>query len=146
MSAKIVTCPNCQHRNRVPAAAQGSPRCGNCHKPLPWIVDAGDNDFAEVVEKATIPVLVDLWAPWCGPCRMVSPVLEQLATEKAGEVKLVKVNADEAPQLSQRFEVRSIPTLMVFRNGQVVEKQIGAAPAQVLRPWLEGALHKEPAS
>jgi thioredoxin 2 len=146
VNTSIVTCPNCQHRNRVPAAAQGTPRCGNCHKPLPWIVDAGDNEFAEVVEQSTIPVLVDLWAPWCGPCRMVSPVLEQLATEMAGEVKLVKVNADEAPRLSQRFEVRSIPTLMVFRNGQVVDKQIGAAPAQVLRPWLENALHKEPAS
>jgi thioredoxin 2 len=143
---KVVTCPNCQRRNRVPAAAKGTPRCGNCQRPLPWIVDAGDNDFAEVVEQADLPVLVDLWAPWCGPCRMVSPVLEQLATEKAGQVKLVKVNADEAPGLSQRFEVRSIPTLMVFRHGQVVATQIGAAQASVLRPWLEGALAKEPAS
>jgi thioredoxin 2 len=142
----IVTCPNCQHRNRVPAAAAGVPRCGHCKKPLPWIVDAGDNDFAEVVEQATIPVLVDLWAPWCGPCRRVSPVLEQLATEKAGEFKLVKVNADDAPQLSQRFSVRSIPTLLVLRNGQVVAEQIGAASATALRPWLEGAIHKEPAS
>lgn len=143
---KVVTCPNCQKRNRVPAAADGTPRCGNCKKALPWIVDAGDGDFAEIVEQASLPVLVDLWAPWCGPCRMVSPVLEQLATEKVGEIKLVKVNADEAPQLSQRFEVRSIPTLMVLRHGQVVAKQIGAAPATVLRPWLEGALSKESAS
>ncbi|MFC6160274.1 thioredoxin TrxC [Kribbella jiaozuonensis] len=142
---KVVTCPNCQRRNRVPAAAEGAPRCGNCQRPLPWIVDAGDNDFAEIVEQASLPVLVDLWAPWCGPCRMVSPVLEQLATEKAGQLKLVKVNADEAPGLSQRFEVRSIPTLMVFRHGQVVATQIGAAQASVLRPWLEGALAKEPA-
>jgi len=113
---------------------------------LPWIVDAGDNDFAEVAEQATVPVLVDVWAPWCGPCRMVSPVLEQLATEKAGELKLVKVNADEAPQISQRFGVQAIPTLLVLRNGQVVAQQVGAAPAQVLRPWLEDAMHKEPAS
>jgi thioredoxin 2 len=77
---------------------------------------------------------------------MVSPVLEQLATEKAGEVKLVKINADEAPVLSQRFNVRSIPTLMVFRDGKVAAEQIGAAPAHVLRPWLEDALRKEPAS
>jgi len=143
---KVVTCPNCQRRNRVPAAAEGTPRCGNCQKPLPWIVDAGDNDFAEIVEQASVPVLVDLWAPWCGPCRMVSPVLEQLATEKAGQMKLVKVNADEAPELSQRFEVRSIPTLLVLRHGQVVATQIGAAQATVLRPWLEGALAKEAAS
>lgn len=142
----IVSCPNCGHKNRVPPSGKGTPRCGNCHKPLPWIVDAGDNDFAEVAEQATVPVLVDVWAPWCGPCRMVSPVLEQLATEKAGELKLVKVNADEAPQISQRFGVQAIPTLLVLRNGQVVAQQVGAAPAQVLRPWLEDAMHKEPAS
>ncbi|MFF0341269.1 thioredoxin TrxC [Kribbella sp. NPDC004875] len=142
---KIVTCPNCQTRNRVPAAAEGTPRCGHCQRPLPWIVDAGDKDFAEVVEQASLPVLVDLWAPWCGPCRMVSPVLEQLATEKAGQLKLVKVNADEAPGLSQRFDVRSIPTLMVFRQGQVVAAQVGAAQASALRPWLEDAMAKEPA-
>ena len=141
-----VQCPHCGRRNRVPAAAEGTPRCGQCKNPLPWMVDAGDNDFAEVVEQASIPVLVDLWAPWCGPCRMVSPVLEQLATEKAGEVKLVKINADEAPALSQRFNVRSIPTLLVFRDGKVAAEQVGAAPAHVLRPWLEDALHKEPAS
>lgn len=142
----VVTCPNCQRRNRVPAAAEGTPRCGNCQRPLPWIVDAGDNDFTEVVEQASLPVLVDLWAPWCGPCRRVSPVLEQLATEKAGQMKLVKINADEAPKLSQRFDIRSIPTLLVLRNGAVVATQIGAASAPALRPWLEEALAKEAAS
>jgi thioredoxin 2 len=146
MTTKVVTCPNCRHRNRVPAAAEGSPRCGNCHQALPWIVDAGDKDFFEVVEQATIPVLVDLWAPWCGPCRRVSPVLEQLATEKAGDVKLVKVNADEAPELSRRFTVQSIPTLLVLHGGQVVAEQIGAASATALRPWLEDAMHKAVAS
>lgn len=143
MTAKVVTCPNCRHRNRVPAAAPGSPRCGNCRRPLPWIVDAGDNDFAEVVEQATIPVLVDLWAAWCGPCRRVSPVLEQLAVEKAGVLKLVKVDADKAVELSRRFNVQSIPTLLVLRGGQVVAKQVGAAAATALRPWLEDAIHKE---
>jgi thioredoxin 2 len=141
----IVTCPNCQHRNRVPAAAQGVPRCGKCRQPLPWIVDAGDKDFAEVVEQGTIPVLVDLWAPWCGPCRLVSPILEQLAIERAGEIKLVRVNADEAPELSRRFNIASIPTLLVLRQGQVVAERIGAAPATALRPWLEDAIKKTPA-
>ncbi|TCC50372.1 thioredoxin TrxC [Kribbella pittospori] len=141
-----VECPHCGKRNRVPAVAEGTPHCGQCKNLLPWIVDAGDDDFAEVVEQSGIPVLVDLWAPWCGPCRMVSPVLEHLAAEKAGQVKLVKINADEATVLSQRFNVRSIPTLMVFRDGKVVAEQIGAAQAHVLRPWLEEALHKEPAS
>jgi thioredoxin 2 len=88
------------------------------------------------VEAATIPVLVDMWAPWCGPCRMVSPVLEQLAGEFAGSLKLVKVNADEAPGLSQRFEVLAIPTLILFERGKVVDTQVGAAPAAVLRKWV----------
>ena len=135
-----VTCPNCGRRNRVPAAAQGTPRCGECKKSLPWIVDAGDNDFAEVVERATIPVLVDLWAPWCGPCRQVSPALERLAADLAGKVKLVKVNVDAAPKLSERFTVQAVPTLMVLRDGQVVARQAGAAPVDVLRRWVDEAL------
>jgi thioredoxin 2 len=124
----------------VPAAATGTPRCGNCHQPLPWIADATDDDFTEIVEKSTIPVLVDLWAPWCGPCRMVSPALEQLAAEYAGRVKLVKVNVDDTPRLSQRFSVQAVPTLLVVRGGQVVARQAGAAPAAALRTWLDQSL------
>jgi thioredoxin 2 len=106
------------------------------------VVDAGDSDFAEIADHATLPVVVDVWAPWCGPCRMVTPVLEQLATEMAGQIKLVKVNADEAPRLSRRFEAQAIPTLLVMKNGQIVEKQVGATPAHVLRTWLQEALDK----
>ncbi|TDW93418.1 thioredoxin [Kribbella pratensis] len=138
--AEIISCPHCGQKNRVQATGDGKPVCGKCGKPLPWVVNAGDQDFAKVVEQSRIPVLVDVWAPWCGPCRMVSPVLEQLATEKAGDIKLVKINADDAPELSRRFDIRSIPTLMVFRSGEAVATQIGAAPAAVLRPWLEDAL------
>ena len=142
MPGDVVRCENCGRRNRVPAAATGTPRCGNCHQPLPWIVDAGDEDFAEVAERASVPVLVDLWAPWCGPCRMVSPALVQLAGEMAGRLKLVKVNVDEAPKLQQRYGVQAIPTLMVLRKGQVVARQAGAAPAPALRAWLEQALQR----
>jgi thioredoxin 2 len=140
MPADLVRCENCGRRNRVPAAAAGTPRCGNCHQPLPWIVDAGDEDFAEVAERASVPALIDLWAPWCGPCRMVSPALEQLATEMAGRLKLVKVNVDESPKLQQRFGVQAIPTLLVLRGGAVAARQTGAAPAAALRTWLEQAL------
>ena len=140
MAAGLVTCANCGRRNRVPAAAGGTPRCGNCHQPLPWIVDAGDDDFAEVAERSSVPALIDLWAPWCGPCRMVSPALEQLATEMAGRLKLVKVNVDESPKLQQRFGVQAIPTLLVLREGAVAARQTGAAPAAALRTWLEQAL------
>ncbi|WP_425435694.1 thioredoxin [Mycetocola miduiensis] len=96
-----------------------------------------------MADKATIPVLVDVWAPWCGPCRMVSPALEQMATELAGKLKLVKVNADEAPEVSRRFEVQAIPTLVLMHHGQVVDKQIGAAPAGALRSWLTKHLPAE---
>lgn len=137
---EIITCPNCGRRNRVPAAAPGIPRCGNCHQPLPWIANAGDDTFAEVAEAAPVPVIVDLWAPWCGPCRMVSPALAQVAADLAGQVKLAKVNVDESPKLAQRFGVQAIPTLMVLRNGQVAARRAGAAPAADLRKWVETAI------
>jgi thioredoxin 2 len=145
MSESIVTtCAHCGKKNRMPVAAAGTPRCGNCHQPLPWIVDAGDADFAQVVDAATVPVLLDLWAPWCGPCRMVSPALENLARERAGSLKLVKVDVDRAPGVARRFEAQSIPTLVVLRRGKVVAHQVGAAPEDALRRWLESALVSSP--
>jgi thioredoxin 2 len=87
-----------------------------------------------------VPVLVDLWAPWCGPCRMVSPALEQIAAELAGQLKLVKVNVDNSPRLQQRFSVQSIPTLLLLRGGQVAARQVGAVPASQLRSWVEQTL------
>jgi thioredoxin 2 len=143
--SKVVVCPNCSTKNRVPPAAGGAPRCGNCQNLLPWVVDTSDADFTSVADDSTIPVLVDVWAPWCGPCRTVSPALEQLATELAGKLKLVKVNADEAPEVSRRFEVQAIPTLVLMHLGQVVDKQIGAAPVPALRSWLTEHLPKEEA-
>jgi thioredoxin 2 len=140
MADELIRCPHCGRRNRVPAVAAGTPRCGNCHQALPWIVNSGDDSFAEVAEKSTVPVLVDLWAPWCGPCRMVSPALEQLAAERAGRMKLVKVNVDESPRLQQRFGIQSIPTLMLLRDGQLVARQVGAAPADTLRTWIDQSL------
>jgi thioredoxin 2 len=107
---------------------------------LPWIVEADDGSFSAVVDDATVPVLVDLWAPWCGPCRMVSPVLESLARDVAGRVKLVKVNVDESPAIAQRFDARGIPMLLVLHRGQKIADHVGAAPEQTLRPWLERAL------
>lgn len=140
MSNEVIECPNCGRRNRVPAAAAGIPRCGNCHRPLPWIADAGDDTFAEVAEAASVPVVVDLWAPWCGPCRMVSPALEQIAAQLAGRVKLVKVNVDDSPKVQQRFGANAIPTLMVMRQGQVAARRAGAAPGSDLRAWIEAAI------
>ena len=140
MPAELIRCRHCGRRNRVLAAAAGIPRCGNCHQPLPWIADAVDDTFAEVAEAAPVPVVVDLWAPWCGPCRMVSPALAQVATELAGQVKLVKVNVDDSPKIQQRFEVQAIPTLIALRQGQVAARRSGAAPAADLRAWIEAAI------
>jgi thioredoxin 2 len=140
MAAKIVQCSSCGRKNRVPAAANGVPRCGNCHSPLPWIAEATDDDFAEVAEKATVPVVVDLWATWCGPCRMVSPALEQVATDMAGRLKLVKADVDKSPKLSERFAVQAVPTLLLMDHGQVISRQAGAAPAPAIRTWVETAI------
>ena len=140
MTAGLVRCGHCGQANRVPAAAAGTPRCGKCHQALPWIADADDSTFGEVAEAAKIPVVVDLWAPWCGPCRTVSPALEQLASDLAGKVKLVKVNVDTSPQTSQRFGVQAIPTLLVLRRGQVTARQTGAVPLAALRTWVDSAL------
>jgi thioredoxin 2 len=140
MADELIRCAHCGRRNRVPAVAAGTPRCGNCHQPLPWIVNSSDDTFAEVAEKGSVPVLVDMWAPWCGPCRMVSPALEQLAAERAGRLKLVKVNVDESPRLQQRFGIQSIPTLMLIRDGELIARQAGAAPVEALRAWLDQSL------
>ena len=141
-TSEVIKCPVCGKKNRVPAAASGIPQCGNCHSPLPWIADAGDDGYRDVVEESSLPVLVDLWAPWCGPCHLVSPALEQLANDFAGKVKLVKINVDESPSISQRFGVQGIPTLLVTRKGEVIARQTGAAPESTLRTWLEDALSK----
>ncbi len=140
MDTTVIPCPNCATNNRVPAAATGKPRCAKCRTWLPWIADANDRNFGEIAERAPVPVLVDLWATWCGPCRTVSPVLEQLARERAGRLKLVKVDVDAAPHLSQRFSVQAVPTLLLLDHGQVLARQAGAAPVAALRTWVDNAL------
>ncbi|MEU9046994.1 MULTISPECIES: thioredoxin [unclassified Kitasatospora] len=139
-SVRTVACVNCGRTNRVPAAAEGRPRCGNCRASLPWIAEADDADFGEVAEQADLPVLVDLWASWCGPCRMVSPALEQVAKDLAGRIKLVKVDIDKSPNLAQRFEVQAVPTLLILDHGRPVARQTGAAPANALRQWVDRSL------
>ena len=137
MEPQTIRCEHCGRVNRIPPAGEGRPTCGNCHRPIPWIAEAGDTDFADVAEKSSLLVLVDLWAPWCGPCRMVSPALEQVVKELAGLVKLVKVNVDSAPNTSQRFTVQAVPTLLLLDKGRVIARQDGALPVQALREWVE---------
>ncbi len=136
----VVPCPGCGARNRVPSTARGTVRCSKCSTPLPWVVDAGDHDVDAATDSTKIAVLVDLWAPWCGPCRQVSPLLEQLAVERAGRLKLVKVNVDESPRTQARFGVQAIPTLLLFRGGREVGRHQGALPLPQLRSWLDGLI------
>jgi thioredoxin 2 len=137
--AAIVPCSACGKKNRVPAVAAGSPVCAVCKTALPWLVDA-TADTVDAVLDTRVPVVVDLWAPWCGPCRMVAPVLEQIATERAGHLKVVKVNVDELPQVSARYGVQGIPTLLLLDHGREIGRQVGAAPAPALNRWLDAHL------
>jgi thioredoxin 2 len=129
----------------VPAVAPGVPRCANCHTALPWLTSAGDGDFEEVAGRSTLPVLVDLWAPWCGPCRVVEPGVERPARSLAGRLKAVKVNVDEAPRAAERLGVQGIPTLVLLRDGREVARQVGAVPPPALLRWAEEAI-AEPAT
>ncbi len=123
----ILTCANCGTKNSITPSERGAPHCGNCGKPLPWVVDANEATF-QVETKASPTIVVDLWAPWCGPCRFVSPILEDLAREHAGRLKIVKVNVDENQGLAVRYDAMSIPTMVVLRDGEVVDRIVGALP------------------
>jgi thioredoxin 2 len=140
----VVSCPHCGRGNRIAPGAEGIPRCGNCHHALPWVVDATSATFGEEI-RASIPVLVDFWAPWCGPCRMVSPAVERLAVELAGRLKVVKVNTDEAPDVAGRYAVQGIPLLVLLRDGAEVDRRVGAHPEDALRAWLTPQAGDEPA-
>ena len=111
-------CAECGKKNRIRPAERGSPHCGSGGKPLPWLVNATDATFAYEA-RSSVAVLVDLWAPWCGPCRVIGPMLENLATEYAGRIKVVKFNVDENPEVATQLGIRSIPTLMLFKNGEL---------------------------
>ncbi|MEA2287356.1 MAG: thioredoxin 2 [Solirubrobacteraceae bacterium] len=132
----IVTCPNCGTKNRVASAQEGVPRCGNCHNALPWIVESDAESFDRDI-ASTLLVLVDFWAPWCGPCRMVSPVVERVGTELAGRLKVVKLNVDEAPAIAGRYQVQGIPLLVLHRDGQEIDRLVGAVGEPQLRGWLD---------
>ena len=141
--AEVIKCPSCGANNRVPAEKlrEGlEPVCGRCKTPLsasthPIIVT--DANFSEEVERSPLPVLLDMWAPWCGPCRMIAPIVEQLATELAGRVRVAKLNTDENRMTASRFGVRSIPTLLVLKDGREIDRLVGAMPKQEILRRLQ---------
>src|SRR6266853_5455578 len=149
----IQTCPRCGAKNRVDerAASVNQAVCVKCGEKLPPINAAAANGKPQVVTDSTfasevlnasasVPVLVDCWAPWCTPCRVIAPVLDQLAAESGGRYKIAKLNVDENPGISAQFQIRSIPTMLIFKHGKVVDQIGGAVPKQTIEARLGSQL------
>jgi thioredoxin 2 len=144
--AVLIRCPGCGATNRVPrekVAVGLHPRCGRCKQRLTVHLEpvtVTDTTFAADVERSPLPVLVDAWAPWCGPCRTIAPVIEELASELAGRVRVAKLNVDENPMTAARFRLQSIPTLLVLAGGREIDRLVGVQPKSEILRRLERAM------
>jgi thioredoxin 2 len=142
MSATQINCPHCFATNRVPQERLGDrPQCGKCKRPLftgkPMVLTPGN--VAATLDKNDIPVLVDCWAPWCGPCKSFAPIFEQAAAQLEPRVRLAKLDTEAVPSLGQRWNIRSIPTLILFKQGKEVQRIAGAMSLPQLQQWLKQA-------
>lgn len=138
-----VVCPHCDATNRIAAVRLGQrPKCGSCHHPLftGHPIELSSDSFERHVGRGDLPVVVDFWAPWCGPCKMMAPAFEQAARELEPEVRLAKINTDQEQALGARFGIRSIPTLALFSDGREVARQAGAMGAPDIVRWVTSRL------
>jgi thioredoxin 2 len=140
MDSVLVRCPTCQVQNRVPQVKIGQrAKCGKCGATFTATenihsrpVAVTNANFSEEVLRSPLPVLVDIWAPWCGPCRMIAPTIEELAQEFAGRLKVVKLNSDENRSIASQYQIQGIPTILFLKNGELVDRVVGAVPKQHL--------------
>jgi len=133
-----IVCPHCDGVNRVPSAKlNGQPACGKCKKPLfdAHPVELGSSNFVQHIDRNDIPVLVDFWAPWCGPCRMMTPAFVQAAQQLEPGMRLAKLNTEEAQELGAHYNIRSIPTLALFKGGREIARQAGAMDVGGIVRW-----------
>lgn len=139
----IIRCTKCGAKNRVPEnRISESPKCGKCGTTLVLEifdspVNVTDNDFHREVMQSSIPVLVDCWAPWCGPCRAVAPILDDLAKTYRGRLKITKINVDENPETGSKYRIQSIPTMLFVKNGNLVDQVTGALPKEALEARIK---------
>jgi len=139
MNAQHVVCPQCGAVNRIPQERMGTGKCGQCGAALfpGTAIVLTDENFNRQIARNDLPVLVDFWATWCGPCRMMAPIFEQLAAQKKSVLRVGKLETDQAPQTSARFAIRSIPTLILFKSGREIARTTGAIPLPDLTRWLQ---------